>query len=180
MKPHIIILLSHPHLSHLSHTTLTMVLPSSDGPKEVPIPDTTTETKTQDEGIHVVIIGAGLAGLAAALSTKLANPNHQVTILEAVKELQEVGVRPSPSIHPYSISSANLSPPPLGRPPSNPKRHPPPLPLGPHPHPRPPRRSAHLPLRPPLRRDEAPRPRTKPPRADAGTVWVPFLGFTSG
>ncbi|CAP72894.1 uncharacterized protein PODANS_2_3250 [Podospora anserina S mat+] len=75
-----------------------MVLPSSDGPKEVPIPDTTTETKTQDEGIHVVIIGAGLAGLAAALSTKLANPNHQVTILEAVKELQEVGCPPpSPS-----------------------------------------------------------------------------------
>ncbi|KAK4658036.1 hypothetical protein QC762_203250 [Podospora pseudocomata] len=68
-----------------------MVLPSSDGPKEVPIPDTTTETKTQDEGIHVIIIGAGLAGLAAALSTKLANPLHQVTILEAVKELQEVG-----------------------------------------------------------------------------------------
>lgn len=44
------------------------------------------------EGIHLIIIGAGLAGLAAALSTKLANPNHQVTILETVKELQEVGV----------------------------------------------------------------------------------------
>jgi len=44
------------------------------------------------EGIHLIIIGAGLAGLSAALSTKLANPNHQVTILETVKELQEVGV----------------------------------------------------------------------------------------
>ncbi|KAK4163575.1 hypothetical protein QBC43DRAFT_335272 [Cladorrhinum sp. PSN259] len=43
------------------------------------------------EGIHLIIIGAGLAGLAAALSTKLANPNHKVTILETVKELQEVG-----------------------------------------------------------------------------------------
>lgn len=45
-----------------------------------------------DEGIHLVIIGAGLAGLSAALSTKLANPAHKVTILETVKELQEVGV----------------------------------------------------------------------------------------
>jgi phytoene dehydrogenase-like protein len=45
-----------------------------------------------DEGIHVVIIGAGLAGLSAALSTKLANPAHRVTVLETVKELQEVGV----------------------------------------------------------------------------------------
>ncbi|KAK1754710.1 hypothetical protein QBC47DRAFT_384743 [Echria macrotheca] len=44
-----------------------------------------------DEGIHVVIIGAGLAGLAAALSTKLANPSHRVTICETVRELQEVG-----------------------------------------------------------------------------------------
>ncbi|KAK1594749.1 FAD dependent oxidoreductase [Colletotrichum navitas] len=41
--------------------------------------------------LHVIIIGAGLAGLATALSTKLANPSHRVTILEAVKELQEVG-----------------------------------------------------------------------------------------
>lgn len=46
-----------------------------------------------DEGIHLIIIGAGLAGLSAALSTKLANPAHRVTVLETVKELQEVGVR---------------------------------------------------------------------------------------
>ena len=44
-----------------------------------------------DEGIHLIVIGAGLAGLAAALSTKLANPSHKVTVLEAVRELQEVG-----------------------------------------------------------------------------------------
>ncbi|KAF6845353.1 FAD binding domain protein [Colletotrichum musicola] len=43
------------------------------------------------EPIHVVIIGAGLAGLATALATKLANPSHRVTILETVKELQEIG-----------------------------------------------------------------------------------------
>jgi salicylate hydroxylase len=30
--------------------------------------------------------------LSAALSTKLANPAHRVTILETVRELQEVGV----------------------------------------------------------------------------------------
>ncbi|KAF4805971.1 FAD-dependent monooxygenase OpS4 [Colletotrichum siamense] len=41
--------------------------------------------------LHVVIIGAGLAGLATALATKIANPSHRVTILETVKELQEVG-----------------------------------------------------------------------------------------
>ncbi|KAH6854342.1 hypothetical protein B0I37DRAFT_388412 [Chaetomium sp. MPI-CAGE-AT-0009] len=44
-----------------------------------------------EEGIHLIIIGAGLAGLSAALSTKLANPAHRVTVLEAVNELQEVG-----------------------------------------------------------------------------------------
>jgi salicylate hydroxylase len=50
------------------------------------------EQISPDEGIHIIIIGAGLAGLSAALSTKLANPAHRVTVLEAVKELQEVGV----------------------------------------------------------------------------------------
>ncbi|KAG9236566.1 putative 3-hydroxybenzoate 6-hydroxylase 1 [Amylocarpus encephaloides] len=38
-----------------------------------------------------VLIGAGLAGLSAALSTKVATPEHEVTILESVKELAEVG-----------------------------------------------------------------------------------------
>lgn len=47
--------------------------------------------------LHVIIIGAGLAGLATALSTKLANPSHRVTVLESVKELQEVGVNHPPS-----------------------------------------------------------------------------------
>ena len=42
--------------------------------------------------LRMVIIGAGLAGLSTAISTKLANPDIQVTILEAVKELAEVGV----------------------------------------------------------------------------------------
>ncbi|EPE33606.1 FAD/NAD(P)-binding protein [Glarea lozoyensis ATCC 20868] len=41
--------------------------------------------------IHLIIIGAGLAGLSAAISTKLANSNHKVTILESAKELAEVG-----------------------------------------------------------------------------------------
>ncbi|KAG7288710.1 hypothetical protein NEMBOFW57_005066 [Staphylotrichum longicolle] len=44
-----------------------------------------------DEALHLIVIGAGLAGLSAALSTKLANPAHRVTVLETVKELQEVG-----------------------------------------------------------------------------------------
>jgi salicylate hydroxylase len=47
--------------------------------------------------IHIIIIGAGLAGLSAAVSTKIANPDHQVTILESVKELAEIGVSLAPS-----------------------------------------------------------------------------------
>ena len=43
--------------------------------------------------IHLIVIGAGLAGLSAALATKLAKAEHQVTVLEATKELAEVGVR---------------------------------------------------------------------------------------
>lgn len=42
--------------------------------------------------LHLIVIGAGLAGLGAALSTKIANPDHQVTILESVRELAEIGV----------------------------------------------------------------------------------------
>lgn len=42
--------------------------------------------------IHLIVIGAGLAGLSAAISTKVANPDHKVTILESVKELAEIGV----------------------------------------------------------------------------------------
>ncbi|MCJ1310546.1 hypothetical protein MMC25_004210 [Agyrium rufum] len=41
--------------------------------------------------IHLIIIGAGLAGLSSAISAKLANPKIKVTILETVKELAEVG-----------------------------------------------------------------------------------------
>ncbi|KAH8672806.1 hypothetical protein BGZ60DRAFT_430114 [Tricladium varicosporioides] len=41
--------------------------------------------------IHVIVIGAGLAGLSAALSVKIANPEHSVTVLESVRELAEVG-----------------------------------------------------------------------------------------
>jgi 2-polyprenyl-6-methoxyphenol hydroxylase-like FAD-dependent oxidoreductase len=49
--------------------------------------------------IHLIIIGAGLAGLSAGISTKVANPNHQVTILESVKELAEIGVSLRPPFH---------------------------------------------------------------------------------
>lgn len=46
----------------------------------------------QRMSIHVIIIGAGLAGLAAAISVKIANPEHKVTVLEAVQKLDEIGV----------------------------------------------------------------------------------------
>jgi salicylate hydroxylase len=44
------------------------------------------------EPLHLIVIGAGLCGLAAAVATKVANPDHRVTILESVKELAEIGV----------------------------------------------------------------------------------------
>jgi salicylate hydroxylase len=44
------------------------------------------------ESLHLIIIGAGLTSLAAAVATKVANPDHRVTILESVKELAEIGV----------------------------------------------------------------------------------------
>ncbi|QSZ37050.1 hypothetical protein DSL72_009142 [Monilinia vaccinii-corymbosi] len=51
----------------------------------------TTETAHSTVPLRILVIGAGLAGLAAALSTKLANPSHDVTVLETVSELAEVG-----------------------------------------------------------------------------------------
>lgn len=45
-----------------------------------------------ENDFHVIIVGAGLAGLSAALSIKLANTSHRVTIFESAKELREVGV----------------------------------------------------------------------------------------
>lgn len=56
------------------------------------MPSRTESTETKMP-LRVLVVGAGLAGLAAALSTKLANPSHEVTILETVSELAEVGVR---------------------------------------------------------------------------------------
>ena len=54
--------------------------------------ETVAALSPKEMSIHVIIIGAGLAGLAAAISTKVANPEHQVTILEAVHKLEEIGV----------------------------------------------------------------------------------------
>ncbi len=59
--------------------------------------------------IHIIVVGAGLAGLAAAISIKIANPEHQVTVFEAVQKLDEIGVCdhlfPTPS---YSTLIASL------------------------------------------------------------------------
>ncbi|KAH8599909.1 hypothetical protein B0O99DRAFT_611374 [Bisporella sp. PMI_857] len=41
--------------------------------------------------VHIIIIGAGLAGLATAVAIKTANPSHAVTILETTKSLSEIG-----------------------------------------------------------------------------------------
>ena len=70
-----------------------------------------------DTPLHIVIIGAGLAGLSTAISTKLANPEHKVTVLEAVKELAEVGVSSSrPSLLHHHIK-IGMKPPLTRRPP---------------------------------------------------------------
>ena len=50
------------------------------------LPNSKTAT---DKPVHLIIVVAGLCGLAAAISTLLAG--HRVTILEAVSKLQEVG-----------------------------------------------------------------------------------------
>ncbi|KAI0465515.1 putative monooxygenase [Xylaria cf. heliscus] len=46
-------------------------------------------TKNSRYQLHLVIVGAGLAGLAAAISTRL--EGHRVTILERAPKLEEVG-----------------------------------------------------------------------------------------
>ncbi|KJZ79729.1 hypothetical protein HIM_01198 [Hirsutella minnesotensis 3608] len=50
---------------------------------------TSTQKAHKGRQLHLVVIGAGLAGLAAAVSMRL--EGHQVTVLEKSSELQEVG-----------------------------------------------------------------------------------------
>lgn len=59
-------------------------------------------------GIRVLVVGAGLAGLAAALSTKLANPAHEVVVFEGARELQEIGVSPVALHPPTSLHAAHV------------------------------------------------------------------------
>lgn len=41
-------------------------------------------------GLRILIIGAGLGGLAAAISIKFENPEHNVVVIESAPELAEV------------------------------------------------------------------------------------------
>lgn len=42
-------------------------------------------------GLEIIVVGAGLAGISAAISCSLAG--HSVTVLESTKELAEVCLR---------------------------------------------------------------------------------------
>ncbi|PKS05247.1 hypothetical protein jhhlp_008618 [Lomentospora prolificans] len=68
--------------------------------------------RTTEDGIHVIVIGAGLAGLAVSISTKLANPRHQVTIFETAKVLQEIGLKPErePSLRLHKKAGLQITP----------------------------------------------------------------------
>ena len=52
--------------------------------------------QTQADPLHVVVVGAGLGGLAAAIAIRQAG--HNVTICEKAAELSEVPPPPTPSI----------------------------------------------------------------------------------
>ena len=43
------------------------------------------------DSLHILVVGAGLGGLAAALSVKLEQPHHNVLVVESAAELAEVG-----------------------------------------------------------------------------------------
>lgn len=40
--------------------------------------------------LNILIVGAGLGGLAAAISVKLENPDHRVQVIESAPALAEV------------------------------------------------------------------------------------------
>lgn len=40
--------------------------------------------------LHILVVGAGLGGLAAALSIKHEQPHHEVLVVESAPELAEV------------------------------------------------------------------------------------------
>ncbi|KAL4939204.1 hypothetical protein BDV06DRAFT_231159 [Aspergillus oleicola] len=57
--------------------------------KQKPVPRTTPQPRDESSKLKVIIIGAGLGGLATAITTLLAG--HNATVLESAQRISEVG-----------------------------------------------------------------------------------------
>jgi choline dehydrogenase-like flavoprotein len=72
-------------------------------------PPTVQPSQTAHVRLNIIIVGAGLGGLATAIA--LASTGHTVTIYEQAAELGEVLPHPTPPLHPIpfpqSISLTN-------------------------------------------------------------------------